>query len=261
MFCPKCGAQIPDDSMFCRNCGSPVPGKTPVKPVKSAPVTPPIVTKLLNALKAFFSAKPESGIRAAYSSDTHEWSILAGANVLLFAFAFAVNARQLFSGLLTGISGELGAYASMLGTYAGSFVNFGFFLLFGILISAFANAILFGGYFLLEKVIHKGEQPLLGCVNTVAYSTLPVTVVCLVNMLLGLIWSGLIVPFFLAAVFAQIVLLLIALRENTKEHKVNFLLLVAVFFGVFALTLLFGWLFTKAAFSASVNTAIASIRW
>lgn len=238
MFCQKCGSEIPDDSVFCRNCGAPIPGKTqPNAPAaRAAAPTPPIFTNLLNSLKGFFSGKPESGLKLAGESKTHEWSMLIGLNVLVFGFAYAVNARQLFSAFL--------GY---------SIPKFGYGLLFGLLISLFANAILFGGYFLLEKVIHRGEQSFVGALNTIGYSTIPVTIILLLNMLLGLIWIWLIVPFFVTAIFAQLVLVLIALRENAKEHKVSFLLVICVFFAVFVLTLLFGYLFTKSGMTASVK--------
>ena len=70
------------------------------------------------------------------------------------------------------------------------------------------------------------------------------------------IW--LIVPFFVTAIFAQLLLVLRALKDNAKDHKVSFLLVVAVFFAVFMLTLLFGYLFTKAGVNASVKSMYSS---
>ncbi len=244
MFCQKCGAQIPDDSIFCRSCGAPIPGKAPVAQ-KSQPSSQPspFAANLLGQLKAFFSGKPESGLKVAGSSNTHEWSVLIGANILIFAFAYAVNFVESGSAALGGMLG----------------MKFGFALLFGLLISIVANAILFGGYLLLEKVIHRGEQPVLGVLNTVAYSTIPVTIICLLNMLFGLIWIYLIVPFFVTAVFAQLFLLLIALKANAKDHKVSFLLVIAILFAIFTMTLLFGYLFTRAGINASVKSPYSNI--
>lgn len=36
MFCPKCGAQIPDGSRFCGSCGSPIEAKQNPAPVPPA---------------------------------------------------------------------------------------------------------------------------------------------------------------------------------------------------------------------------------
>lgn len=242
MFCQKCGAQIPDDSVFCRSCGAPVPGAQGGQKTRTSSQPAPLFANLLNQLKGFFSGKPESGLKLAGESNTHEWSILIGANILVFAFAYAVNLIEMSKGLLGGLIS----------------IKFGFGLLFGFLISLVANVILFGGYLLLEKVIHRGEQPIVGALNTVAYSTIPVTIICLFNMLFGLIWFYLIIPFFITAIFAQLFLLLIALKDNAKDHKVSFLLVIAIFFAIFTLTLLFGYLFTKAGMSASVKSSYSS---
>ncbi len=277
MFCPTCGAQIPDDSVFCRNCGAPIPGrKAPEnlfeqKPAEKVKTTPAIFTNLLNTVKAFFSKKPEEGIHVAGESSTFEWTILLGLNVLVFAFAFAINVRQTvssFTGVLAGaLQSSLGSFGSLLGGYDVSsqltslIANFGFFLLFGILISLFANAIVFGVYFLLEKVIHRGEQSFMGTLNTVAYSTIPVTLICTLNMLIGIIWGALAIPFFVAAVVAQIFLLYVALKHNAKENRVSFLISIGVCCGALVLIFVIGYLFFGAGVAASASVATRSLSY
>jgi len=255
MFCQKCGSQIPDDSTFCRNCGAPVAGKAPVQ--KTAQPTPQIFTNLLNAIKAFFSPKPEAGLDLAGKSTTHEWSILLGANVLFFALSFALNPGQFLAscfGLITGVMGAGSVYSEM-----SQMFNFGFFLLFGLLVSILANAIVFGAYLLLEKVFHRGNQNIIGALNTVAYSTIPVTIICLLNMLIGVLWGILVIPFLAAALLMQVMLLYFAVKKNSEKGEVKFLLFILTFLVVAILVVLFAWLFTKAGVGASIKSALSSL--
>ena len=246
MYCPKCGAQIPDDSAFCSSCGAPVSGGSPVEK-KTAPVKtgPSMFENLLKTIKAFFSTKPDEGVYVAGESRTFEWAILIGANILFFAFAYAINIRQILD--------------SALGILSGAAVHFGFFLLFGFLISILANGIVFGAYLLLEKVIHRGDQSLMSILNTVAYSTIPFTLVCALNMLLGLVWGLLVIPFVLIAALAQVYLLHTALKKHAKSGRVSFLAFIGISLAALFLTFLFGYLFFKAGVSASVSVAISSL--
>ena len=41
MFCPKCGAQLPDDAGFCYKCGSKVGNEAPQQPKASQDVIAP----------------------------------------------------------------------------------------------------------------------------------------------------------------------------------------------------------------------------
>ena len=264
MYCPTCGAQIPDDSVFCRNCGAPIPGRAPSNPPmaeKRAPAvktTPEIFKNLLNSVKAFFSAKPDEGIHVAGESNTFEWAILIGLNILVFAFAYAINMRQIFNSALSSLAGSWGSLGSSL--LGSSIVNFGFFLLFGFLISIIANGVVFGAYFLLEKVILRGEQPFMGVLNTVAYSTIPFTLICVLNMILGLIWGFLVIPFMLIAALAQVMLLHVALKKNAKNGRVSFLVFIGVSFAALLVTFLIGYLLTTAGLSASTSAALHSAR-
>lgn len=274
MYCPTCGAQIPDDSVFCRNCGAPIPGrKAPENRFEEKPApekkTPEIFTNLLKTVKAFFSKKPEEGIRVAGESNTFEWTILIGLNVLIFAFAYAINARQIVSGIAgtigSSLQSSMGSMASLFGAFdlsselTNSIANFGFFLLFGFLISLFANAVVFGAYFLLEKIIHRGEQSFFGVLNTVAYSTIPVTLVCALNIILGIIWGALVIPFVLTAGLAQVFLLYVALKHNAKENRVSFLISIGVTLGALLVIFLIGYLFFGAGVGASARVAMRSL--
>lgn len=264
MYCPMCGAQIPDDSAFCRNCGAAIPGRAPKaapeapkSEPKSAPKeTPELFKNLLNTCKAFFTAKPEEGLSVAESSKTHEWAILLGLNILIFAFAFAVNMRKLYSGIISGFFANLGEFGTEFwGSNFRALFGFGYFFLFGLLIAIFANAIVFIAYYLLEKVVHHGDQTLLSTLHTVAYSTIPFTLACFLAIFLGLVWAFFSVPLLLIAALAQVLLLYYAIRKHAK-FEVNHYVFLAVCLGALFLTLLLAFLFTRAAGNAGARAAV-----
>ena len=154
MFCQKCGAQIPDDSTFCRKCGNPVKGKSAAGS--------PIVTNLVEGLKAFFTGKWENGIMSAAQSKSHEWAILLGCNVLLFSLA----------------GGVFGAVRN---------IGFGFPFLFGFIISLVANIIMFGALYAVLALMRK-TLPIFSMLNLYAFTTLPLTVAALAAMPLAPAW-------------------------------------------------------------------------
>ena len=253
MYCNKCGAKIPDDSIFCGNCGS------PVTPSEQSPYVPrsqmkqktaSILDALTKILRAFFSPEPESSLAVAQQSRAHVWTVLIGINVLVFAFAYVVNLRQLIGSALSSLSSAIGMNG--LPVEASDFVHFGYFFLFGLLLSILANGIVFGAYYVMEKVIQHGEQDMISMLNTVAVSTTPFTLICLVNMILGMIWGYLVIPFLLIAALAQVLLLYMALQENAETNRASYVVFLGVCLAALFLTFLFCFLFTKAGFKASI---------
>lgn len=222
MFCQKCGAEIPDNSTFCRQCGAPIAGKS------NAGGTPAIFSNLLNSLKLFFTKGPEDGIMSAAASNTHEWSILLGANVLLFMFAFAI----------------IGACLKF---------SFGFHLLFGLLIALIANIVMFGSFFGVMTVMRK-KLPFVGMLNLYAYTTLPLTMAALLSMPFAPAWHMLPMLYFAIALLAQILLMFLALQKASNDGHVNFHLFMVFMAG--AVVILFfaaHWLNVAAVNSALDN--------
>ena len=200
MFCQKCGAEIPNDSTFCRNCGAPIAGKNAG--------TPAIITNLLNPLKAFFTGKWEDGIMGAAQSNTHEWSILLGCNIILFALAGGVY----------GAAREIG---------------FGFPFLFAFLISLAANVIMFGALYAILALMHK-SLAIIPMLNLYALTTLPLTVAALVAMPLAPAWH-MFPTFFLAiAVLTQVLMMFLAVKAAAGGERVN----ISLFMIVYAVALL-----------------------
>lgn len=225
MFCQKCGAEIPNDSTFCRNCGAPIAGKKGSTP-KSG--TPSLFTNLLNTLKLHVTKGPEESVSSAACSNSIEWAILLGANVLLFMLAFAVTLACLHLG-------------------------FGFGLLFGFLIALIANCVQFGVLFGLTAIMRK-KLPLFGMLNLYAFTTLPLTVAAILSMPFAPVWHFLPMIFFAIALLAQFFLMYVALQKATDNH-VNF----HVFFGMIAASICLILVSSYWLNVASVRSTISSL--
>ena len=254
MFCSRCGAPIPEGSVFCSNCGSQVGAPNGYAAAPRVPrrrTKGTLGTNLLKTVLSFFSKQPERSLAVAARSRTHEWSILLGVNVLLFALAYTVNIRQI---LVTTVHSFVKSVSSrQISSFLSEVINFGPFLLFGLLIGIFSVALVFGAYVLMEKGIQRGQQDIVSMLNTTAVATLPFTVVFVVNMILGLIWGFLVIPFLLIAALAQALLLYEALQVNEGQYRVNLICFLGVSMMVLCLTLLFGFLFTKGALTMAME--------
>ena len=232
MFCPKCGAQIPDDSTFCRNCGAPIAQKAPVKKPAEKPA---MFTNLLNSIKAFFTGKIEEGMENAANSSTFEWTILLGANVFFFMFAFAITGACVGAG-------------------------FGFPILFGFLLALLANGILFGAVFGLFALLKK-RLPFLRMLNLYAYLTIPLTVAAVVAMPFAPLWHVFPMAFVAIAVLTFVLLLFVALQNASEDGAVKYQLVLPILAGTVLLLIVCAYLLNKASISAYYNFLVGSWRY
>ncbi len=228
MFCQKCGADIPDNSTFCRACGAPVAGKKAPKAPKTAPS---LFDNLLNTLKLYVTKGPGEAIMSAASSSTFEWSILLGANVFFFMFAFAITSACLHFG-------------------------FGFPLLFGLLIALIANGVMFGVFFGLMAIMRK-KLPFMGLLNLYALTTLPLTAAAVLSMPFAPLWHVLPMIFFAIALLAQFFLMYIALQKATDNH-VNFHIFMGLVAGAICILFIASYWLNAASVHATLKSAYAS---
>ena len=208
MFCKNCGAQLNDDAKFCTSCGNVVAAEVPapqpevqtvpqqpVQPVYQQPVQPvqpvyqqpmyqqpvapaqpnPAVTNFVAALKSFFR-NPMATVAGAAKSNTHEWALLAGLNVLIYALATAVVGLEMLTQLIKSLLGGFGGMVDLGGFYP-------FFPIFGIglLTGAAAYFVVALGIWVLVSQIFKKPVTLISVLNLVAVATLPMTAICLYN--------------------------------------------------------------------------------
>ncbi len=235
MFCPKCGTKLPDDATFCGNCGTRIgEAAQPAQPEQPKPekAPTPMFKRLLDELKAFFTGKPEAGIDIATESTSHEWSLLIGGNITLFALAFGIY----------GAINKLG---------------FGYYLLFGLLIGIIAVGVMIGVCFLMPVFAHKKINPIT-ILNIVAYSTIPLSAGALLVMPFAPMWGYFLEVIMAAAVAVQVLIIYLSLKKLLGDDMKLFLFVIIAFAACITIGAFFK-IFNNAAAQSSYNAIYNSL--
>ncbi len=223
MFCKNCGNQIDDNAAFCPVCGTALkePASAPAAPTTAnttAPAAPSaasvifqsIMSNLVRVFKEFFSCDVMKGLATAAKSTTHEWAVLLFAYVLIFSLSVPIV-----------IKCALGSIAYF-GSYIAAMAKFGPIFGISLLVALIANAAIFFGLFVQIKLIHKKNVSIISVLNAAEYAMLPITLACLINMLLALIWAPLAIMTFITAFIMQTILLYVGLQKLDKLEKSPF---------------------------------------
>lgn len=252
MFCKNCGAQLNDDAKFCTSCGNVVAAEAPApqpevqtvpqqpaqpvyqqpvqpvqpgqpvyqQPVYQQPVAPaqpnPAVTNFVAALKSFFG-NPMGTVAGAAKSNTHEWALLAGMNVLIYALATAVVGLEMLTQLIKSLLGGFGGMVDL-----GGFYPFFPILGIGLLVGAAAYFVVALGIWVLVAQIFKKPVSLISVLNLVAVASLPMTAISAANMLLGLIYAPLTILLFIVAFVMTAICLYNGMQKLDKLDKSPF---------------------------------------
>lgn len=244
MFCNKCGKQLPDNATFCSGCGNQVGAApaAPAAPKAAAPANlPPILSRLFSQVANFFTKKDPVGVVANSAKDTSfSGAILLGLGFIVTALACMINFNQMLNYLLSSMLG--GMKIPGLSKYYPSGVTFGMSLLASVVIGAASVAMVF----LALKKINKKDVTLSGAINLVAYSSIPLVCVFIVNMLVGLIWMPL--TFVLTALAAVMSLLTLysAFRKAGEFEKAPYFSFLIVAGVITLVTIIFTYLWINA---------------
>lgn len=210
MFCSKCGKNLADGVQFCDACGTPTGAvQAPVQqvPVQQVPVANPYaytaprpaaqpnpaVTNFVKALLGFFTKDPTQTVLNATKSTTLEWLLVAGVNLFVYIFAFALN-------MVTEPLGK------------GELFTFGEGVLDGLLFGAGSYFLMSVALYLGVKAVYRKNVNIQSVFNMVAIASLPLTCVYLLNIALGFIW----LPFVLMFSFVGFVATAVLMYEGFK---------------------------------------------
>ncbi len=239
MYCKQCGAELSENDKFCGACGAAQEtvaeetsvahiaeaGRAAVQGLLKKAETSGLFSEAIQYGKGVLSAEPTRTMDTAASSRSLFWLPAILANMVLFAFAVCHNLAQL-------LDRGIGWFIHTLITYLKEVVPGGSATFFGaedqlaidisplyplfvplILVVLLVLAVEFVGMYLpfcLAKQKPESVHPFL---NVLAVSTLPLTLACLVNLLLGLIFPVATICALVAALLVHITLL----QEGMKQ--------------------------------------------
>lgn len=242
MFCSNCGKNLADDARFCDGCGAQL-GAPAAAPAAVAPqkAQNPMFNNFLNNVKGVFSKNTVKTVGEAAKSTGMEWIIAMAISAVVYAFALAVNLKQI---IMSVIKSVVGGYASMVS----SFINvFGTGFLYGLLISLgtfFVMSVLIFG---TMKLVFKKDVKFTAVLNLVATASLPLTAVYALNMLLGLIWAPLVFVFSAAGLVATVVLLYVGMQKLEKLESSPFVAYTGIWAIIIALVVIIVCVAVKSA--------------
>ncbi len=227
MFCNKCGKELSDNATFCSGCGSQVGAAPAAAPAAANSSLPPILSRLISQITNFFTKKDPAGVVANSAKDnSFSGAILAVFGILMFAVSAMVNVNQGLLSYAKGVAGEFwnDKYAEQVAKSFPSGNSFGMFLLLAVVVFVVASAMVYVG---VTKVAKK-QISFSGAMNVVAYASIPMIAVSIINMLLGLIWFAL-PPFFMLVAICFTLFVIAAavdkVTENEKPLTVKFVVL------------------------------------
>lgn len=243
MFCNKCGKELSDNATFCSGCGNQVGAAPAAAPAASNSSLPPILSRLISQVTNFFTKKDPVGVVANSAKDnSFSGVIFAIFGVLMFAVGAMVNVNQGLISLAKKAAGDFWSskFEKIIAKSFPTSTSFGMFLLLAVIVFVVASAMV---YVATTKVAKK-QISFGGAMNIVAYASIPVIIVSVLNMILGLIWYALPVIFMLVALCLTLCIIGASVDKVTESEKpltVKFLVM-----GVTALvTFIFLWISLK----------------
>ncbi len=252
MFCNKCGKELSDNATFCSACGTQV-GAAPAAPAAPDAAAksnslPPILSRLISQVTNFFTKKDPVGVVANSAKDnSFSGAILAVFGMIMFAISAMVNINQGLLSYSKEVAGDFWnkTLQKMVEKKFPSGTSFGMFLLLAIVVYVVAAAMVY----VASTKVAKKQISFGGAMNVVAYASIPIIAVSVLNMILGLIWFALPVFFMLLAVCVTLCIIGASVDKVTESEKP--LTVKTLVFGVTALVaIIFLWIALK-----SVNDA------
>ena len=245
-FCSNCGKELADGTAFCSACGNPVNGR-PVTyaPPAYAPSEPSAFAlafkSFLNTFLKLFSKNVPETIGNQAKNTGLDWIFGIALTLMIFIFAAPVN-------ILEAASNAFNVDIDML------LYGFPFWGMVGISIVVFALVVgaLVVGMWLAAKIVSKKDISFLNALNVVSTALLPLSLCFTVNMLLGLIWTPLVLLVTAVALLMTIIWLYIGFVKLTESEGLPFYSFIILMAGVACVALLAVWLLYMKALEVPV---------
>ncbi len=246
MFCRKCGTEIKDGTIFCSNCGeninrvnetSEVVTQNTAVATNSNDKAVKYINSILAIFKNFFVKGPRNIIDEFSIRKGYEWIALSVISLLACGLGLTVNMTQLFGK-------DVSSYLS----YAG--LNFGTMFGLNVLTSLIAVFVPITIMWVLLNIVFKINTGYTAIANIYSIAFLPVSIIYIVNMLIGCIYAPLALVLLLVAIIYGFTLLNYSIEQLCNGKKSDIIYLVVVFVAV---------LFTSITWFISYKETISSI--
>lgn len=243
-FCPFCGKPLDADATFCPGCGSKIGSKT-----QSG--APAIFVDFVNTGKDFFTKGPVVAAQNGAKSKGISWILYASLAIITFMFAAATNIHQFFyfgftRAMLTGVATEQRAQLrkNIVDGIDRSVYKFGLGLLFSFLLGTIVFFTFAFAIFVATKIMKKNVS-LMSVFNLVGVASIPITLVSIINLIVGIIWAPLSILFLGTAVIVSLYLMFTGIDsladfEGKGANVMFFAITIAAFVISIFLMLFFG---------------------
>lgn len=255
MYCKQCGAKLAEDDKFCSECGASQDsggeksaaqvaqaGRAAVQGLLKKAEKSNLFNETVGYGKAFLSHDPTRAISMAAGSSSFFWILAIAVNLLLFAFAVCNNLAQTLGqgvGWLTHIvvtylketvpggSAAFRGAEEQLAMEVSPLYSLFLPLLF---VAGLVLALEFAGVYLSFRAAKQQPNSVHNLLNVIGVSTFPLTLVCLANLLLGLIYPAITICTLIIALILHIVLLYEGMKRLTaaKVSPIWILALIAL---------------------------------
>lgn len=170
-------------------------------------------------LQKFFSQSPVSVIPEAYERKSIFWILALALNVLLFAFVSCNNIAQVVSHECNSLIDSLSSQFPI-SQYIEDIQISALYQLFGYLVvtALIIFAVEFAAFYIPLTIGKMKPESSNSILNLVGVASFPLSVVLILNFIIGLIYPPLTLCAFLAAIFVHILLLYEGLRYSLQER-------------------------------------------
>lgn len=247
MFCRKCGTEIKDGTIFCSNCGEninrinePSEAITQTNNISNNDKAVSFINSIIGVFKDFFTKGPRTVIDKFSIRKGYEWLVLCFLSIIFCGLGLSTNITQL-------LGDDISSYLS----YAG--LNFGTIFGLNVLTSIVSLLVPITVLWVLLNIVFKINTGYTTVANIYSIAFLPVSIVYIINMLIGCVYAPLTLVILFVAMIYGFTILNYAIEKIASETKNDIIYLVTIFVTVL-LTFITWFISYKETISAIISS-------
>ena len=248
MFCRKCGTEIKDGTIFCSNCGEninrinePSEAFTQTNNISNNDKAVSFINSIIGIFKDFFTKGARNVIDKFLMHKGYEWLVLCLLSIAFCGLGLSTNITQL-------LGDDIFPYLS----YAG--LNFGTMFGLNVLTSVVSIFVPITVIWVLLNIVFKINTGYTTVANIYSISFLPVSIVYVINMLVGCVYAPLTLLILFVAMIYGFTLLNYSIQKITSGTKTDIIYLATIF-----VTVLLTFITWFVSYKETISAIISSI--